>query len=165
MRPIAATALLALLAACTTGEGARVGPSATENPSPKIAPQPVGPSAAAEMARLCPKPQPPPRRISPAAHVPPVVARIEREVEAVRGLRFVHPVAVATVTSREMASRVRGAATDSAPVAQFRRRQRAWETIGVLPRHTNLAGAVSRFLGAEAVGYYDSHAEELVYVG
>jgi hypothetical protein len=117
------------------------------------------------MTKLCPKPPTPSRRIRPTTDVPRIVARIEREVEAVRGLRFEHPVPVAAITRRQMAHRLAHAPTDAFPAGQFRRRELAWQTIGALPQGTDLAGAVGRFLGTQVVGYYDTHAKELVYVG
>ena len=53
-----------------------------------------GSSAAAEMAKLCRRPAVHVPRAHPTKRIPPVIASTEREVEAARGLRFLHPVAV-----------------------------------------------------------------------
>ena len=162
MKRVAAAAFLAVLAACTSG-GAP--PAAVPSSTPASTVSGAGLSAAAEMARLCPKLPPFPKRIRPSANVPAVVAKIEHEVESVRGLRFEHPVAVAAVSPAEMTARVEKVSAQTFPVGQGRRRTLAWETIGVLPHGSDLGTSVRRFLGTQVAGYYDSHAKELVYIG
>ena len=163
MRRVAAAALLATLAACTSGGTPRVGPGTPT--SAASATSEIGPSAAAALARLCPKPPTPAARIRPSRHVPAVVARMEREVEAVRGLRFEHPVAVAALSRRAMGARLDRATTDTLPVAQIRRQELVWKTIGAIPQSSDLPGAARRFIDTQVLGYYDAHANELVYIG
>jgi hypothetical protein len=160
VKRFAAATLLALLAACTSSGTSPGNRHIEGSGGPEI-----GPSAAAAIRELCPKLPPAPARIRPSKHVPPVVAETEREVEAVRGLRFEHPVAVAAVTRQEMASRLDKQSADTLPVHQVRRQELAWKTIGAIPAGVDLVGAARRFLDTQVVGYYDERAKELVYVG
>jgi uncharacterized protein DUF955 len=159
MKRVAAAALLALLAACSSSP--RV-PSVNGHISEVSE---IGPSAAAALEQLCPKPPTPLKRITPMSHVPSVVSTTEREVEAVRGLPFEHPVAVAAVTRHQMASRIDKASVDTLPLGQIHRQGLAWETIGAIPKGTDLADAARRFLATQVVGYYDEQTKELVFVG
>src|SRR5205814_1940220 len=79
-------------------------PPATVTPA---APRPprvglVTGSAAAALRRLCTIPPSHVRKAPPAGHVPAIVTRTEHEVEAVRGLRYRHPVAVKAVTHAQL---------------------------------------------------------------
>src|SRR5437667_9027935 len=60
MRSVAAATLLAVLAACTPNGS----PAPAPTPSTAVT-APVGPSAAAAIAKLCPQPAPYPHRIRP----------------------------------------------------------------------------------------------------
>ena len=63
--------------------------------------------------------------------MPAVVTRTEGEVEAVRGLRYEHPVAVVAVSRREMATRVEKGTTEQADATKQDAKCRAAGKTGV----------------------------------
>jgi hypothetical protein len=173
-----AAALIAccsLLATCTSGKGA--GPStgsATAEPSaisasvrPLALPPPTKgrESAGAVQARLCRRPPLPNTKAARPAPVPKVIRRVEREVQTVRGLRYIHPVAVRPVTRAELVRGIDQSFDHSYPPRLYGRRGRAWQTMGVIPRNVNLRDALHTFLATQVTGYYDPTTGQLVFIG
>src|SRR5436190_11103635 len=66
MKRVAAATLLAMLAACTSGGPPRVGPTTT--PTPRRVHE-AGPSAAEEIAKLCPQLELPKSKVQHTSHV------------------------------------------------------------------------------------------------
>ena len=119
MRRAAAAAVLILMAGCTSGGPPIITPSPVQE---------VGPSAAAAMAALCRRPPVQVHKARPSKRLPPVIAETEREVEQARGLRFLHPVAVAAVSRARLVAGLEREIAHSFPTAQIRRRGLAWQT-------------------------------------
>ena len=86
-------------------------------------------------------------------------------MEAVRGLRYDHPVAVDAVTHRELVRGIDESFDHSFPRELLARRERAWRTIGVIPPGTELRQAYRRFLSSQVIGYYDPTTGQLVFIG
>jgi hypothetical protein len=168
LRAALAPVLVALLAACTgniTKPSVPVGPA---SPVPTVSlPSPGAgrESAEAVRARLCRRPPLPTPTPAKAASVPQAVRDVEDQVQTVRGLRYEHPVAVDAVTHRELVEGIDESFDHSFPRDLMARRQRAWETIGVIPYGTNLQGAYRAFLSSQVIGYYDPSTGQLVFIG
>jgi len=168
-----ASALLSFglfLSACT-GSGPGGSATGTEAPVPSspeaVSPAPAGPrSAQAALKKLCRHPgQQPPSRAPAEGPIPPAVAKVEAQVQQMRGLRFVHRVPVDATTHDQL---VRGLARSfdaSYPRKLYARRSRAWQTIGVIPSGTSLRGIVEQFASTQVIGYYDPLTGALVFMG
>jgi hypothetical protein len=116
-------------------------------------------------ARLCLRPPlPKPNPASPAP-VPQSIRRVEQEVQAVRGLRYLHPVAVAPVTQAQLVRGIDQSFDHSYPAGLYGRRGRVWQVIGVIPKDVDLRDALHQFLSTQVVGYYDPTTGQLVFVG
>jgi hypothetical protein len=125
------------------------------------------PTAAAAIRSLC---VPPTLRSStPTASASPgtptEIQQVESEVEQVRGLTYLHPVAVEAVGDAEMDRRLTKSFDDSFPKELYDRRTVAWRTIGVIPNTANLRSAYRAFLTGQVVGFYDPETGQLVYLG
>ena len=157
---LAAAALL--LGSCTT---AQVGP-ALETSAPAASPAPdLQPAVGADP--LC-RPQPPvtlPAPSSTSSILPPAISAILPEVEAARGLRFVHPVTPRPVTQEEMAAIVSDSIDQSLPPDEATAAGRAWTTIGVLPAGTDLLAAYRELTSSQVIGLYDQESKALYFVG
>ena len=175
-----------LLAACTSGTTPEPSsPQATSatttvpTTAPTSQPAPTGSpeeftlpaastgdrSAAATRARLCvrpPAPTPTPARVEPANDA---IAEVEDQVEQVRGLDYVHPVAVDAVTHQELVDGITKSLDHSYPEDLMARRSLAWSTIGVIPEGASLREAYEAFLSSDVIGYYDPSTGELVFIG
>ena len=146
-----------LLAACTTTPR----PSTPTRPAPSPAAGPTSPGT----NPLCdyPPEKPVPAPSSPA--VSPLIAAISEQVEAVRGLTFVHPVAPEAAAPATVARLLRTAADASLPADLEARRARAWETIGVIPPSTDLRRALLSYFTTQIIGFYDTLSHTLVFEG
>jgi hypothetical protein len=133
-------------------------------PVPSVPPG-GAPTAAAAIAKLCAPPtvttSPPPAHTT----TPPQIAGVEREVEQVRGLRYLHPVAVQEITDAQIDVKLAAAFKDTYPVTYHARRSAAWRTIGVIPPGTDLRTAIKNFESGQVVGFYDPDRKRLVFVG
>src|SRR5439155_7868221 len=96
---------------CTSGSGtsrATLASSAsgtTPSPLPTVSlPRASGgpESERAVQARLCRHPPVPKATPASSGPIPPAIRRVEEEVQTVRGLRYLHPVAVDPVTHDEL---------------------------------------------------------------
>lgn len=175
-----------LLAACTSGTTPEPSssletsaPTTVPTTAPTSVPAPTGSpeeftlpdastgdrSAAATRARLCvrpPAPTPTPAQVEPANDA---IAEVEDQVEQVRGLDYVHPVAVDAVTHQELVDGITKSLDHSYPEDLMARRSLAWSTIGVIPDGSSLREAYQAFLSSDVIGYYDPSTGELVFIG
>ena len=71
-----------------------------------------------------------PTEPAPVQHgpTPPVIAQVERAVQAVRGLRFEHPVPVEALTNAQLDAKLQAAFAQSFSTDQLQRRGLAWST-------------------------------------
>ncbi|MDP9241542.1 MAG: mitochondrial inner membrane protease ATP23, partial [Actinomycetota bacterium] len=172
-RRLAALLALVLLSGACTGE-VSIGPGAPAPAPPPVSPEPRPSqgtsrpgSAGAALARLCPNTRvSSPPAAQPAEGGPPAaIARIEREVESVTGLKFKTDVPVDPVTQHELAHRLQKSLQGSLPAAYLARRSQAWQTIGVVPRGTEIRAALVTFLTGSVIGYYEPTTGQLVFTG
>ena len=138
-------------------------PVSPEHPSPA----PDGPgSAAAALEALCPKTRlPTPSGVPPEGTVPAPVAAVERAVEQMRGLKFIHPVIPDPVTHGQLVRGLLKSFDTSYPKALYDRRSLAWQTIGVVPPGTSIRHALESFGSSAVIGYYDTLTGKLVFIG
>lgn len=158
-----------LVTGCTSsGSAPTPSPPAPVPASPEHAsPAPNGPgSAAAALKALCPKTHlPTPSGVPPEGSVPAPVAAVERAVEQMRGLKFIHPVIPDAVTHERLVNGLLKSFDTSYPKALYDRRSMAWQTIGVIPRGTSIRQALEDFGGSAVIGYYDTLTGKLVFIG
>ncbi len=146
---------LALVAtACPKGSttAAVVTPDPTHASTPSIAlgaipsVPPGGAATAAEaMKELCVPPITKTTAPPKPTVTPPQIAEVEREVEQVRGLEYIHPVAVQEITDAQIDRKLAAAFKDTYPITYYARRSAAWGTIGVIPPGTDLRAAIKNF--------------------
>ena len=125
-----------------------------------------GPAAAEALSRLCRVPSP--QRSSRPTHAgptPPSIAEVERQIAAVRGLPFLHPVPVDAVGTEELADRLQASLDASLPAGMLRRRTVAWRTIGAIPPEASIREAIERFATGQVVGFYSPSSGRLVFAG
>ena len=89
--------------------------------------------------------------------------RSESQVEQVRELDFLRPVAVQPVSAEEIAGKLEGAFDDTYPKEFYDRRTVAWQTLGVIPRDVTIRDALLAFQTGQVVGFYNPVDGELVY--
>jgi hypothetical protein len=179
-RGVSALAVLALLVAACTGDGIGIefGTPATPSasaPSPRpgeglgialeVEPVRTGEARAiGAMRELCVAPTPTSTDDDGAPpETPADVQQIESQVEQVRGLEFLRDVAVQPVSADEIASKLEGAFDETYPKAFYDRRSVAWQTIGVMPRDTDIREALLAFQTGQVVGFYNPVDGELVF--
>ena len=164
-RPIALVIVVAFAAAaCTAPPDART----DRSPTPGRPGTPASPRREATDDRApCRRPDYEKKKPKPVKRrpLPPVVAEVAREVEAVRGLRFIRPVAPRAVTREELSKLFAQGLDESLPRSESKRVQRAWATIGVIPRGTNLRKAFEEFGATAVAGFYDTVDKRLVFIG
>lgn len=185
-RPAAAVAVVAAFAltgvACT-GDGIHIQigtsatPSASASPAvPSASPagsvalhvQPVHTGerrSAAAMRALCVAPKPVSTGGGSAGPTPPSIQEVERQVETVRELEYLHPVKAVPVSQEQIARELTQAFDDTYPAEFYDRRTVAWQTIGVIPRDVTIRDALLAFQTGQVVGFYNPVDGELVYIG
>jgi hypothetical protein len=99
-----------------------------------------------------------------ASVTPAHIAQIERRVEALRDLRFRHPVPVAVVSPAQ--ARREGLAEEdrSEPVPQRRVNEELLTLLGLLPPGSDLRQIEATVFGEQVAGYYDPRRERLALV-
>ncbi len=122
-------------------------------------------SAAAVQSRLCVRPPQPPQPSPDAVPANAAISEVEDQVEQVRGLDYIEPVAVDAVTHEELVDGLEQSVDHSYPEDLMARRSLAWSTMGVIPDGTSLRDAYRAFLGSQVIGYYDPGTGELVFIG
>ena len=161
--------ILVALGGCTGDSGSgTAGPdassSATMSAIPSVTPGGAR-TAAAALRALCVAPTLQPGNVQPTGDTPPEIAQLESEVEQVRGLDYLHPVAVQAISDQEMDQKLEAAFDDAYPVEYYARRSAAWRTLGVLPPGADLRESLRAFLTGQVVGFYDQETGELVFRG
>src|SRR5437870_4431089 len=151
-RTVAAiVALVLLAAACTRSAGTGVVPPETASPSPV---RTGSRSAAAARQALCDVPnQTPPPEGTAEQRTPPQIAEVERQVSQVRGLAYTSTVPVQALTPTQMAKEVGKAFEQTVPTELYRRRSRAWATIGVIPLGDSIRRNLHAFQTSQVVGF------------
>jgi hypothetical protein len=179
-RGVSALAVLALIAAACTGDGIGIEFGTPATPSASApSPQPGdGPGIALEvepvrtgearaigaMRELCIAPTPTSTDDDGAPpETPADVQQIESQVEQVRGLQFLRDVAVQPVSADEIAGKLEDAFDETYPKAFYDRRSVAWQTVGVMPRDTDIREALLAFQTGQVVGFYNPVDGELVF--
>lgn len=113
-------------------------------------------STRAAMARLCPEhddPRPEPRNI-PDDEIPGL-SEVMRWVERARGLEFTGPVGSRLVTEDELDHILRGLSHGTPETREKQRLTSAWlQTIGAIPRGTNLQTVGETFLTDQVLAFY-----------
>ena len=94
---------------------------------------------------------------------PADVVELESQVEQVRELEFLRDVVVQPVSADEIAGKLEGAFDETYPKTFYDRRSVAWQTIGVMPRDTDIREALLAFQTGQVVGFYNPVDGELVY--
>lgn len=178
-----AVAALTLVAAACTGDGISIEfgsptePGSSRSDGPESSPnasvgitldvKPVETDearAAAAMADLCVAPTPTPTDDDGApAEVPADVTEVESQVEQVRQLEFLEPVAVQPVSADEIAAKLEEAFDETYPKEFYDRRTVAWQTVGVMPRDVTIRDALLAFQTGQVIGFYNPVDGELVY--
>lgn len=98
-------------------------------------------------------------RVSPAH-----IAQIERRVEALRDLRFRHPVPVAVVSPTQARREGLADYDRSEPLAQRRENEELLKLLGLLPPGADLRRIESDVFGEQVAGYYDPRRKRLALV-
>ena len=176
-RLVAAIAVLAFITAACTGDGIRLQID-TATPTPSVLPGNDGPGLRVEpvktgeatsegaMRALCVSPTPVSTGdgASPGP-TPPEISEVEDQVEAVRGLDYLDPVAADAVSADEIADAFTSTFDDTFPKAFYDRRTVAWQTIGVIPTDVTIRDAMLAFQTGQVVGFYNPVDGQLVYLG
>jgi hypothetical protein len=177
-RALAALVAAFALVACTSGSTALPqSPSrppertSTRSPVPRTTPAPlagpglVGPSASRALAKLCPN-RPTAGSQAPAeGPAPAIVGTVERRVEQIRGLHFIHRVPVEAVSHDELVAGLRQTFAAAYPAGLYRRRSMAWATMGAIPPGTDIREQLESFASSQVIGYYDEVSKYLVFLG
>ncbi len=186
-RAVAAVAAVVLVAAACSGSSPEPTPTSSASspgvptsppPSSTVTPQPGAAaafalppsstgerSAAAVRTRLCVRPPAPTPSPAHAGTPPDAILEVEHEVEKVRDLDYIHPVAVDAVTHEELVAGLDLGFDHSYPRDLMARRSKVWSTIGVIPDGTSLRDAYHSFLSSQVIGYYDPASKQLVFIG
>jgi hypothetical protein len=102
---------------------------------------------------------------SEGASVSPAhIAQIERRVEALRDLRFRHPVPVAVVSPTQARREGIAEYDRSQPLAQRRTNEELLKLLGLLPLGADLRQIESDVYGEQVAGYYDPRRKRLALV-
>jgi hypothetical protein len=145
-------------------------PSLKSNPTPSVRPSsprvlPTSPNPVPPVDPLCRHPQPsgaPPA--SPRA-LPDAISNVADQVEQVRRLAFVRPVIPESVTQPEIAKLLQSGLKQSFPPEMMDRREKAWQTIGVIPKEADLFESVVDLQSSQVIGFYDTFTHQLVFIG
>ncbi|HXF58074.1 MAG TPA: hypothetical protein VNO34_10995 [Actinomycetota bacterium] len=155
--------------ACTGGAGPTgpgPGPTGPTGPATEGSPSPPGSRARpGPDAPECPYGPAPSPRPPAAAPLPGPLAEVARQVEEVRGLRFERPVPAQPVTQARIGELVTAGIRRDFPREVAERRERAWALMGAIPQDSDLFRSVVDFAASQVVGFYDTVAKRLVFVG
>ncbi len=145
--------------------------TSTPSPVPPTTPTPVaglglvGPSASRALAKLCPN-RPTAGSQAPAeGPAPAIVGAVERRVEQIRGLDFVHRVPVEAVSHAELVAGLRQTFAAAYPAGLYQRRSLAWATMGAIAPGTDIRDELESFASSQVIGYYDEVSKYLVFLG
>jgi hypothetical protein len=90
---------------------------------------------------------------------------VARQVQRIRGLTFVRPVAPQPLSQAEIGRLAQSGLNQEFPAELEARRGKAWATIGAIPPGTDLHRAIADLGGSRIVGLYDDLTRRLVFVG
>jgi hypothetical protein len=99
-----------------------------------------------------------------AAVTPAHIARIERRVEALRDLRFRHPVPVAVVSPAQARREGLADYDRSESVERRRENEELLKLLGLLPAGADLRQIEASVYGEQVAGYYDPRRKRLALV-
>ncbi len=111
-----------------------------------------------------PRAVPHPAAASAVSVTPAHVALVERRVEQLRGLRFLHPVPVAVVSPAQARRDGLADYDTSRAVAQQRASEELLMVLGLLPPGSSLRRIESAVYGEQVAGYYDPRRKRLALV-
>ncbi len=86
---------------------------------------------------------------------------IERDVERLRGLRFLHPVDFREIPRTELPAILRQKLAQQVPDQEFDDASMALAALGVLPAGTDLKKTYVALLGEQIGAFYDQHEKQL----
>jgi len=111
--------------------------------------------------------RPPAPKESPATPgpAPSAIQQVEQEVQQVRGLQYLRPVAVDAVTHDQLVQGLEAPFGHDFPAGLLSRRTRVWQLIGVIPADVGLRDAYRSFLSGQVIGDYDPGNGQLVFLG
>ncbi|HEX8100266.1 MAG TPA: hypothetical protein VF660_08710 [Actinomycetota bacterium] len=140
------------------------------SPTPTTSSLSASPSASPTTADQRPPCKRPPNQKSKPKRfkkkpLPQVIAEVAHQVEEVRGLKFIRPIAPRAVSREEMDRLLNEGLNEAIPKGEARRTGLAWQTIGVIPEGADLRQAYKDFGASSIVGFYDTDDHRLVYVG
>ncbi len=90
-----------------------------------------------------------------------VAERIQKKVEELRGLPFLHPVKKGIYGKEELATFLAGELGKEKERAKMRLQQGAWKLFGLLPESYDLDGGLREVLMEQIGGFYDPKRKEL----
>jgi hypothetical protein len=88
-------------------------------------------------------------------------AEVEREVEMLRGLKFLHPVKYDAVSRKEIRSIFSNALAEENSEADFVNIGRAWARLGLLPKPMPLRQTLLDLLSEQVAAFYNHHEHKL----
>jgi hypothetical protein len=91
-------------------------------------------------------------------------AKIERNLEKVRGLRFLSPVPMEAKSAEELQSYLRAELEREYSAEEIRALAIIYERLGLLPAGTDLGAALLKLYSAQIAGFYDPHEAKLFLV-
>jgi len=102
---------------------------------------------------------------SSGGSTPSAVGEVQRQVQEIRGLALLRPVPVEAVTATELQRGIRQLVVQTLPVDMYGRRSLAWQTIGAVPKGTDLVKVFKKSSGAGVIGYYVPQIGRLRFIG
>ena len=144
LRLLSAAGTVLLLAACGTSSG---------SPTPSSARTTAAPTTAPTTAVTT---QPP----DPAT----VYARIEDQVQQIRGLTAKDPVDPKLLDEAKLKANVTASFEKDNPPALVDANERLYRLLGLIPAGTSLKDLYLKLLSSQVAGYYDSDTKELYVV-
>lgn len=98
----------------------------------------------------------------PLASMPVEIRRIARDVERIRGLRFLEPVQVDVVSEARLDERLQALIAAELEPDEIARTDRTWTTLGLLDADDDLLAAIRALNEGGVAGFYDEETAELV---
>ncbi len=161
-RLLAAAAALAVVAASCAGGGLKV----QRSPSGTGSGLPGHPTAPAPQADPLCRPIPAPSSPGPTSgSLPPAIAQVATQVQAVRDLRFTRPVVPEPLSQTELQAQLHETLTREFTSDLVRAEGQTDITIGALPPGTDLPQVLVDYGTSQIVGFYDNTNQRLVFEG
>jgi len=99
---------------------------------------------------------------NPLASMPIAVRRVAKQVERIRGLRFLEPVDVQIVSQQRLDERLDALIRKELDPAEIRRTDRTWTTLGLLDADDDMLRAIRSLNAGGVAGFYDEETGELL---